>query len=1517
MKKILLLAVATVLTAGCAQEIGEIDRTQSNILDKKDLEGEWYFKRTVVDAQYLSTYSFIGDQAPIPAAERGVFEMQEENLYFYRTYEFTRNSQLIGLKADVDTPYLTWLPGDDAVFTPDPNQSRDLKYAEGDVLSDEDGKEVSCAGNTINGGGGMHEFCEYKTANGLARCGHDAGTALKDRTAADARCVQPTKFIFRGAPLAVFPIDSHFDVVYEYNPTTGEKTNVLVENSSDRFWYERDFMRVNWGDSQITNFQFSLSTMTDNVVTTLFEGDEAPEGEELRMFRDENGGVEYFDYLSSYVMSGPTWFNEYYNDWVPYCGFYPWVFGRFFECFSEQFEMRTSFMKVDPDDDYVPQDYDDFLLDKFGYYRQERLNFDDYYETTYGVAIRLISRYDLWDIHPQKDDGTLDYSQMEPQPIVYYLSEGYPRDLVPEAVELGRQWAKPFNEVVEFYKGEGSVPAGGMFVVCENNNGTAQEALAQGLPIAETDPSVCKDMDYVKKHGDLRYSFLVSVNPPAMNGLLGYGPFSADPLTGKILSASAHIYTANVLRYANRAADMVEAMVGFKDYKTMASGFDITAEDYPESIAVNPNPPPASVAEAQMRVHDMVGEQVHQRITNTGLEKTDIDFTSMRMNMIKGDPELEKMLILPEYRALFRDFSGYFGIGMNDQQVDEMSLRSWANHKGVQARRKLVNEYGRKTMFMVEFIDAALIAHAKKWKTKFDGGICTAVIDAMDAGEELAFKPENFDLVKDQCTAEEAGKQRNPEAQPRITFYSEYNPSLPAPGDTCMYVDQGDPDVSGYYWVNTCTVEKLGKQLANKIQYTERRDQLEYWTPSPWYADTKNDQVARSQAMVRAAGEALRAEMVLEFKKGIFMSVAIHEVGHNLGLRHNFEGSTDAMNFPKEYWEAKVALAADGETWLPLDLWTEESQFQQEKSIREYQYSSIMDYGAKFNDLYHGIGMYDSAAIKFGYGGIVEVFDEAPNLDGWDKYLQDPSDEDPESVPSIALDSDLLERLFKRVHYSQLPNVFGTPEKLYERKNVLYSDVKGAKCLTDADCGGGDVCRKQLDAAYCSPLELVEVPYRFCSDEYAGTMPLCDRWYQGSDEYEIVRNSVNDYWWYWMWYGRWRGSTFFDTYYYDNYNGRIRSRFQAMKRQFQWWAIQYARYNQNDWWEKKFGIPWHEDFNGGLAGSMATDEAFNTLMQVFAIPDGGGLGWPNQYGYNPENDRYELRTDYNRDILQNRFFLEENYGRFGSRPMYASWMLVGNDAFPVSGGAIFDRLHAFTALTDPTTDFLNIDEFPDQQKHLISFFTFFPDRMISLLGGLTTHREENYAACVVEDEQGKAIYVKLRERRNLNDPNFCSNGHFLEPEPTDYSFETTWFRLPMLAAYYGMSLMINAYDRRFMDTTRVFLKGHEDELELPEDAEVAEFADPFTGKIYMAYRMGSDKTFHTAHYLVDRANMLFNKFDSLEALQEAYEKGDAGYGPNDLKKIVGLLELIRGLHKQYDYTSTGPYAVTPDDAEGF
>ncbi len=75
----------------------------------------------------------------------------------------------------------------------------------------------------------------------------------------------------------------------------------------------------------------------------------------------------------------------------------------------------------------------------------------------------------------------------------------------------------------------------------------------------------------------------------------------------------------------------------------------------------------------------------------------------------------------------------------------------------------------------------------------------------------------------------------------------------------------------------------------------------------------------------------------------MWISVLIHEMGHNLGLRHNFEGSQDKDNF---YTETEL----------------------KEMGINyEIPYSSVMDYAySELNEL-PVMGKYDIAALKFGY----------------------------------------------------------------------------------------------------------------------------------------------------------------------------------------------------------------------------------------------------------------------------------------------------------------------------------------------------------------------------------------------------------------------------------------------------------------------------------------------------------------------------------------------------------------------
>ena len=91
----LVAAAASLLGNGCAQP-EPIDRVQPNLVNKSDLTGEWYILDTVTRAPYASHDAFIGYQGNL---DRGVFEIEERTLYFYRTYEFVEGLESQGSRA--------------------------------------------------------------------------------------------------------------------------------------------------------------------------------------------------------------------------------------------------------------------------------------------------------------------------------------------------------------------------------------------------------------------------------------------------------------------------------------------------------------------------------------------------------------------------------------------------------------------------------------------------------------------------------------------------------------------------------------------------------------------------------------------------------------------------------------------------------------------------------------------------------------------------------------------------------------------------------------------------------------------------------------------------------------------------------------------------------------------------------------------------------------------------------------------------------------------------------------------------------------------------------------------------------------------------------------------------------------------------------------------------------------------------------------------------------------------------
>jgi hypothetical protein len=241
-----------------------------------------------------------------------------------------------------------------------------------------------------------------------------------------------------------------------------------------------------------------------------------------------------------------------------------------------------------------------------------------------------------------------------------------------------------------------------------------------------------------------------------------------------------------------------------------------------------------------------------------------------------------------------------------------------------------------------------------------------------------------------------------------------------------------------------------------------------------------------------------RRERFERIRTELYVAVQLHEVGHNVGLYHNFEASSDALNYGERFWRLQeydadmdTALGdnsiPDEERALISECITNLEQVndrlvqqgreevvmttQQCLSQTEAMYSSIMDYHGTRNGDFNGLGPYDYAAIKFAYGKVLEVFPDA-NLE------LDPATDD----------------LGKWTYYNDWRNIssdfVSSASAVNERDHVKYE-------------WGPASTRMEPPAN--------EVPYRFCYGGFYGNTPWCQVFDFGPDMRTNAQLLLNNY----------------------------------------------------------------------------------------------------------------------------------------------------------------------------------------------------------------------------------------------------------------------------------------------------------------------------------------------------------------------------------------------------------------------
>ena len=1395
---LLATATAALLFGGCAEPVEDINRVQPHYVKKSLLTGEWYYRQTIVDVPQDVSVGFTGIEG---ALEKIRWEITEERLIGYRIHEI-----IPGLDADSTQP------------------------------------------------------------------GAD----------------------FDGDPVAVFTIDSHFDILRGYNTATGEKTNEIVENSTDRPWFEREYMRVDWG-SMVTDGPVDFGGFFSLFTTAIYW---ERESEDMKFSPDQLQFEEDYIQITTYYAlneGGTACLYSYYS----------------FDCGIGEVKVRQSFAKIDSTEieqfeprsymDAIPLEdeghkvrtislgvdtlnmdvdeigaraigdlcntpaecaegttcverngartcqthcegsvecgtgracvpprlgspgectpliadfactpefidrfnemvgvpgnlterncystlqYDQFA--KFGFFRTERNGWDRRAGTHDEFRRYYANIHNVWKYAYEVDDeGALIHEEgkkvpipmadRELRPIVYYLSVNFPENLKDTAARVGSNWNTAFMTMAVAATGRDAELIG--------------DQIAIDMQQLAVPPIWLDQKEGPRQLFQLRENTcsVVGIDAyldrnPSMQDVMDEATRGAGILPGNIKGVCAGLRRVSRERGVER---FVWQQVGDIRYSLL----NWVNEDEP-SGPLGYGPSSADAENGRI-----ISGNAH--IYGASLDRYARGAADV-VRAMNDDLDINQLIS---------------GQHMVDWMESTTTVADYELELNPELEKTVAHRLGPS---MLEDLDDPYVAMAGQH------GRVSAIANLLkrEAGRG-----------RDVEGGVNEGEARLEALRADPRFRNKYLTNEALEIVRPFFAHRQDSDV-------TEEMEEMAIDWAmNPDAFNEfQRQRFKFYSDRNVYLAEFLDDSIIGQAIAMKGMDP--EEVYAQLREEIFRSVALHEIGHTVGMTHNFEGSMDALNYQDEFW--KIRATKDESDWST-------------ERLPEYQYSTIMEYGSRFNSDTKGLGKYDLAAIKFVYGRQAEVFaDDVP-------------------VP-MYYDTDVG----TLVHgHEVLPNFVGDSyENINKRSNRSIDEL-----AEDKRVGILENSRLFVEQDEVSPEEwwyTREVPYHYCYDIYRGNLG-CRVFDQGASHTEVVRAAIQRYWNYYFFNSFRRGR--FEYSFVNSFFARQNGLGEVLSYPFRYYF--FYRYSS---------LYLSEDlFNAALM-------AMNFIHQVLGTPESG------RHCLDEESNMYLPAAMTDAETRESCESIDVPVGS-GRYPL-----IKRNDEHYSQidyVGSYYDKMTFLYHLMNTSTRFWRVSNLGDSRRFEIGFWRVFRPELMTMIRDMVFaylgEREGSTFNAVVD---GKTDILPPL----LVDPRSSGGG---EEEPADelakvyspVSYNMVW-RILVLAGIFNTSAGDDEVD--FIEYVAVCEVGSGSCRDI-DGMHTTDFAHPETGVIYRASQTADRKSI--AYEFLQRASALVEN-DWRPAKDRLDKNGDdaeaaAAFASAD-HKLSNYMELIGDLRLLRSAVDVGP-----------